>query len=80
MKWELTNDFHGSKTTVRAVLVRQADHDPARILLTNRQVRRANKALCGMAECSCGGLNRNHDCLPTSGDFDKCDYEVAVRI
>lgn len=44
-KITLTNDFHG--TSINLVVRRGR--------LSLRQVRRARSALCGMADCKCGG-------------------------
>jgi hypothetical protein len=46
MKITLTNDFHG--TSINLIL---GPHDR----LSLRQVRRAREALCGTADCQCGG-------------------------
>lgn len=46
MKITLTNDFHNTSTIV---------HVDDRGWITERQLKRARKALCGVDGCSCGG-------------------------
>ena len=42
----IRNDFHHTETRVRV---------PADGVLSRWQVRRVRRALCGMADCKCGG-------------------------
>jgi hypothetical protein len=80
----LTNSFHGSTARVRvpadAVTEDASDYRPLlRVRISHAQYRRADKALCGIEGCTCGGIARDRDCQPTNGDFDACDFDVAVR-
>ena len=49
----LTNDFHNTHTTVRATVLDHGMH--TEISLTKRQMSRAQRALCGIDGCTCGG-------------------------
>ena len=50
----LYNDFHNTSARVR---VEKDDYDT--IYLTRSQINRANKKLCGMRDCICGGVYWN---------------------
>jgi hypothetical protein len=54
-KVELKNDFHGTKTTIRAEVLSHIHHT-AEVAPTARQLARARKALCGIQGCDCGGI------------------------
>ena len=52
----LTNDFHNTEAVVHPRVV-ETTRSGKRILgLTHRQVLRADRKLCGMADCRCGGI------------------------
>ena len=53
--YTLTNDFHNTATRVRANGRRNAFGETV-IQLTSSQKHRAEKALCGLAGCTCGGV------------------------
>jgi hypothetical protein len=50
MKITLRNQFHNTRTVVIA---------ESNQILSDSQVRRAEKALCGMKDCGCGGILDN---------------------
>lgn len=54
MKITLTNDFHGTSVTLNAD-VRSHVHNVSTAYLTENQVRKAKRELCGTAGCSCSG-------------------------
>lgn len=63
----LKNDFHNTEVTVR--VLRRSTH------LTKYQMRRVNNALCGMADCCCGGIRGPQDVEYTSATLvDKDGY------
>lgn len=81
--FRLTNSFHGSETRVRVPAGAVEDVDPSYgnavlVTISHAQYRRADSALCGIKECRCGGIARDHSCQPTSGDFDRCNFQVFV--
>ena len=49
----LTNEFHNSAASVR---VPAADAATGRVIITASQAKRAAKKLCGMMDCTCGGI------------------------
>jgi hypothetical protein len=49
---KLTNDFHGTATTVRVAVLDFGMHQE--ITLTRPQMIRAERKLCGVAGCTCG--------------------------
>lgn len=51
---ELTNNFHNTSARVRTQVFDRWDH--VVILLTDRQSHRVWKKLCGMNNCTCGGV------------------------
>jgi hypothetical protein len=68
-KVTLTNDFHGTSVTVVV---------PADGLLSARQTRKVRQTLCGMNDCTCGGIRGPQSELP---DNKCCDtYSVMGRI
>lgn len=56
----VTNDFHNTQVTLRA---REGE------ALTDSQIRRARRELCGVAGCMCGGA---------IGERGTQDYEVLI--
>ena len=54
---ELRNDFHNTSCCVRVPAA-------AGGILTHSQQRRAERALCGMADCLCGVLRGEQDGIP----------------
>lgn len=54
MKITLTSDFHGTSVTLNAD-VRSHVHNVSTAYLTENQVRKAKRELCGTAGCSCSG-------------------------
>ena len=52
-KITLTNNFHNTKTVVLADVVDCETH--FEVALTGPQMRRAERKLCGVAGCKCGG-------------------------
>ncbi len=66
----LANDFHGSSVRVRV------DHTG---LITPRQYRRADKALCGMSDCCCGGIHRDCSVEPATGRPERDGYRLLNR-
>ena len=59
----LTNGFHGSTATLRvdqhtALSALPGVRGSASWAISRRQFARAHKALCGMADCQCGGIYR----------------------
>lgn len=51
----LSNDFHHSTVTVRV---------PADGVLSIGQSRRVYRELCGMSDCTCGGIRGHQDGIP----------------
>ncbi len=66
----LTNDFHGSAVRVRV------DHTG---LLTPRQYKRADKVLCGISDCCCGGIHRDCSVEPATGRPERDGYRLLNR-
>ena len=55
----LENNFHGTTVKVRPRNVSQMDNPSLlAFVLSDRQYKRADKALCGMKDCRCGGVDR----------------------
>ena len=48
---KLSNDFHRTRATIHAHATERAGE----YLITRRQTQRAQRALCGMSDCKCGG-------------------------
>jgi hypothetical protein len=63
-KFTVYNKMHNTEYTFRVKkrdfsIIENAGPEPfCKIKLTNNQVKRAHKALCGMKNCCCGGINR----------------------
>ena len=51
---ELANDFHGTTCTIRCEVLSHIYHT-ATIRPNLAQIKRAKKALCGIAGCTCSG-------------------------
>ena len=53
--YTIRNDFHGSSVNVRCEGV---SHYPGEctIYLSKSQIKRVNRALCGMSDCQCGSI------------------------
>jgi hypothetical protein len=51
----LKNDFHNSSVTIRV---------PADGVLSIGQTKRINRELCGIKECTCGGIRGEQDGIP----------------
>jgi hypothetical protein len=50
----IINDFHNTHATVRCAPI---EHDEYfEIVMTDSQMRRVSKKLCGMADCRCGSI------------------------
>ena len=52
----LTNDFHNTEAVVHPRVVCVNEWGQRFLGLTHSQVRRADRKLCGMPDCSCGGI------------------------
>lgn len=52
MMYTLTNDFHNTAVTVRVRALSHI-HDEIELPLTQRQITRAKRALCGFRGCTC---------------------------
>ncbi len=63
MKITLTNDFHNTEATV---IVNDS------MMLSNSQIKRAQKKLCGMSGCECSNAagTRGRQYLPDGSRFD----------
>jgi len=71
MRIKLQNDYHGTEVQINLTDGR----------LSQRQLARADKALCGLTGCCCGGLHRNHPELGILYDsirHDSAHDSVAV--
>ena len=59
----LSNDFHNTQATLRVI--------PEGDLLSPSQQRRAEKALCGMADCTCGVVRGEQPGIPDGWVIDR---------
>lgn len=62
----IKNKMHNTEHTFRIADENFSEEDSplgnvARVILSDSQVERADRALCGMPDCSCGGINRCGD-------------------
>ncbi len=71
---EYRNSFHDTVARVRVADSDICDGDgnmEPMALLTKRQIRRVEKALCGMADCLCGGHQNFHAGLSPADTFGR---------
>lgn len=75
-KITLINDYHN--TTTNVIYKKTPNHRP---YLTANQVNRAEKALCGMSDCKCGGVRGGKWALDYNGDgaWLQLSYDYACR-
>jgi hypothetical protein len=63
-KFTVYNKIHNTEYTFRVKkrdfsIIKNAGPEPVCLIkLTDNQVKRANRELCGMSDCHCGGINR----------------------
>ena len=79
----LRNDFHGSRATLRvdqhtALSALPGVPGSASVAISRRQFARAHKALCGMADCCCGGIYRAVPPVQTVGGRDGDRHWIYV--
>lgn len=54
MQVTLTNDFHGTSAVVRPVAITEGRF-AGKHMITRKTAQRLQRALCGSANCACGG-------------------------
>lgn len=55
MKITLRNDFHGTEYTIHCIHGRLSSG----WIISASQAKRADRRLCGMSDCCCGGIHRD---------------------
>lgn len=63
---ELENKFHNTSIKVRA-----QEYNNYYYCISARVYRRADKELCGMSDCCCGGVDRNNTFYPCVDENQK---------
>ena len=74
--YTLRNSLHGTSVNVRCDGV-QHIYDEVVITPTKRQWRRIERTLCGMSDCTCGGIR---SCDPQTHEKSKGGMRWTARI
>ena len=82
--FELTNDFHHTRVSVRVPEERMEEVDAgwnigkrAQLTLSPRQFERVERLLCGMPDCQCGGMRGDGQRLE---DLREDRVVISVRL
>lgn len=71
MNATITNDFHSTSVTVVV---------PADGILSVSQTKRVYRELCGMSDCTCGGIRGSQDGVPDGFCVDTYSHQDRIAI